>query len=219
MAKASLIVKDGKTLTAEIKAVGKGLREFEKRLHIAACSAVWLASKDGRCNWLNELFAELSQANRDYLRAWLSPTAKFNEQPLFVATTWLKYTKDATGNWFSIVPNTEKLRPDWIVDEATGKASFVEDGIIGAVAGDFDRSFVHKTAQQTANDIKGLDEQIEQKFKGIEAFIKKTMTDNPSSVEAMRPVLDAVQGAKVIASKQVFEYLHPVKAAADKQAA
>lgn len=214
MAKASLIVKDGKTLTAEIKAVGKGLREFEKRLHIVACSAVWLASKDGRCNWLNELFAELSQANRDYLRAWLSPTAKFNEQPLFVSTTWLKFTKDATGNWFSIVPNTEKLRPDWIVDEATGKASFVEDGIIGAVAGDFDRSFVHKTAQATANTLAGLDDQIKSRFGGTERFLKKLIEENPGSKDVMTPALEALQGAAIIAQQAAFAYMHPKQAAA-----
>lgn len=207
---ASSIIKDGKKLTAEIKDIGGLYRKLDERLHIAACSAVYLASKDGRCNWLNELFSELTQSHRDYLRGWLSQSAKFDDKSLWDCGKWLKFERDATNNWFQIVPDTQKLRPQWTTDDS-GKAEFLEHGIIDAVASDFNRSFVHKTVQETSNDVVSLDDQLANKFKGIESFVKKAMKENPSLPAS---ILEAVQGAKIAAQASMFEYLHPKLAAA-----
>lgn len=66
---------NGATLSKTIARVVGQRAKVNVETHLVACSALMLAVTDGRCNWLNELYAGLPRLDQDAFKAWLLPTS------------------------------------------------------------------------------------------------------------------------------------------------
>lgn len=80
---------------------------FHQELHNAACDAVYLACKDGRANWLNELFAVLTPIHQGAFKAWL-----VSDKTKLMGNEYLKFTAKpkVAGQFFTVKPQTTTVR-------------------------------------------------------------------------------------------------------------
>ena len=139
----------GEKLSRRITAVTAGLGKMEIELHTVTCQALALVTRDGRANWLNELFSQLSQNNRDALRAW------FNKSyGVFVGKPFLSYSEK---KGFQIVTGTIDDRPslEWIA----------------TLAGDMSRSFTAMRSIRLPTPAVGWDEGLKRRFEALAKYI------------------------------------------------
>ena len=157
----SALMLDGKLLARAISHFAKARETLERNLHIYACSAVALAARDGRCDWLNSLHGSLSKAHQDAMRAWLNYKVV---SPIFSGKPWIEYSNE---DGYSILPDTVANRP------TVGRCQ--------EVANDFDLSFVHKGAKSVAAELDWRDSAIK-RLKGVVKALKAQETEHKGSV-------------------------------------
>lgn len=153
-----MLIYSGKALTNEIAKFAAANVDRRSILHTVACSAVRLAARAGRANWLNQLHEALDRLEQQALQSW------FNRDTIWGEAQWIEFSaKDG----FSVIPGTEALRPS--------------DKQIVAVEADVRRAFVHKSAQRVATD-NGWNSKLAGQAKAFYAALQKAEKEHPESV-------------------------------------
>lgn len=184
----SNLLTDTSKLSKAIAKWGKDQVSLNVILHSLACSAVALASRDGRCDWLNELYSVLSPIMQDSFRAWLSPNAWTFEDKTTddqKPSKWLSWNKD---KGFHVIPGTVTQRPTF--NAKTGASDNLMP--IEAVAADFQNKFMGaRKAADTANQLAWNDAIIKQITGLMKKLEKETGNHKNEAVTAKLKAVSA----------------------------
>ena len=131
---------EARNLSAKISSFHTAQGKLNITAHLLACSAVALAAKDGRCEWLNEMYAGLTPLNQSAFKSWLSAGSEVFFGKDGKDHVWLRFMKD---KGFTIVKDTMHLRPT--------------QERIAEVAEDMSRAFFNKTASEVVRVDTGYD--------------------------------------------------------------
>lgn len=157
-------------LSAAINGYAKSKDALNLKLHLIACSAVALAARDGRCEWMNELYSKLDKLTQDAFKAWVSPfsgtfdtpevAALVAADPKFQRPRWIKFSKD---EGFKVIPGLAANRP---------KLPLIE-----AVLADFANKFMmHKTAREVVET--AWDAGLMAKFESLKKAVEKAAKEH-----------------------------------------
>lgn len=156
-----MLIYSGKAVDERIERFALTNAERRQELHTIACSAVRLAARFGRANWLNKLHSKLDQLEGNALQSWFSTRSS---DPIWGKGEWLQFSaKDG----FTVIPGTETLRPS--------------DKHIVMVESKVALSFVHKSARGVAMDT-GWNRKLVSQAKNFYQALQKAEKENPASV-------------------------------------